>query len=267
MDGGTNSSGIVARAGNVSVPMLDSYYYHDVNQIGAQPAGPGYPEEINQGQAHAYGVNTRSQKRCLYSTDDDIIASNQSCIYFYNRNGRDFAFRYSEYDPQDTARSYPYLTDRIVKASTGDCHQYAVSSSYLRDSNDGLQAEFVWSFNNDTYDGVLPIPKASQAFDSTTYVYNGTDLPQNTTTEACGPRCLWVYAFQDTGPLREMKPPELYQCPITITDVSNVTNDAQMLSDDNARIAAASITLTGRYTNPNRSEEKHWEQHRLYPFG
>ena len=263
IDGGLDSSSIITSNGTVHVSLLDHYY-----DYGPYSTGPGAPPEIAQNQAHAYGEITRGEKSCPYKNDHDIESAAQNCTYFYDTSNDEFAFRYSEYNPQDRARSYPYLTNRIVRASAGECYQYNVDSSrtYAVDGPDGNQEVWVFIYYNETYNGTIQIPKPSAAYDSTTYIYDGTHVPQNATAQACGPRCLWIYAFQNWGPIMK-RPNRLFKCGVTIGNVSNVDSEVQALPNDNARLAAASIALSGRYTNPNGSVDKEWQQYQLYPYG
>ena len=263
MDGGTDSTTIITSRGTVRVPQLDCYY--DNGLCATRPAAP---PEIVQNLAHFYGEITRGQLRCPYVTDSDIRAAAQNCTYFYNTANPEFALRYAEYNPKDHAHAYPYLTDRIIKASASDCYQFQVnaSSAYFIDSTDGLQETWVFPFHNETYNGNLPIPRPSAAFDSTTYVYNGSSVPQNATLQSCGPRCISLYAFRSYGTVTK-RPDVMFKCSITVGEVTHVDNDAQQLPDINARLAAASIALTGRYTNPNGSKIEQWQQYQLFPYG
>lgn len=133
------------------------------------------------------------------------------------------------------------------------------------DSSDGKQDVRVLQYFNSTFNGKISVPKCDGALDSTTYIYNGVDPPQNGTSQLCGTRCLWLYAWQNKGSFTK-RPMFLFQCPISISEVSNITphRDWQILPDMNARLAAASIALTGRYTNTNGSREKSWQQYQLY---
>lgn len=263
MDRGTDSTDIITSTGMVKVPLLDCYY--DNGLCATRPAAP---PEIVQNLAHSYGEITRGQLRCPYTTESDIRVAPQNCTYFYNTANPEFAFRYSEYNPKDHAHAYPYFTDRIIKTSASDCYQYEMDSSsiYAVDSSDGLKETWILPFHNETYNGSLPVPRPSSAFDSTTYVYNGTLVPQNATLPSCGPRCISLYAFRSKGTVTK-RPDVMFRCSITVGEVSNVNNDAQQLPDINARLAAASIALTGRYANPNGSKVKQWQQYQLFPWG
>ena len=263
MDGGTDATTITTRNGTVSVSRIDCYYAE--NRCGNRPDAP---PEITQSQAHTYGELTRGQMRCPYTTDQDIYNSPQNCTYFYNSVSLEFAYRFAEYNPHDRARAYPYLTKRIVRASADNCHQYSVSSIDAIDSQDGEKATWMFRYHNQTFNGSLPIPKADAANDSSTYVYNGLLAPQNATVQSCGPRCIQLFALRNEG-TATTRPRSLFQCSVTVSNVSNANEDAHHLPDDNARLAAASIALSGRYTRPigGGPRQRQWQQYQLYPFG
>ncbi|KAL9605846.1 MAG: hypothetical protein Q9179_000956 [Wetmoreana sp. 5 TL-2023] len=261
MDNGVGSRGITTSKGNVSVPRVDCYYNN-----GTCSTDPTQPPEIAQNEAHSYGEITRGLIPCRYATDDDIFNGRQDCQYFVNENGQEFAHRFLEYNPKDLTRSYPYLTKRLIKASSGKCYSYTTETFYEIASSDGPQSFRVWPYSNKTDNGTLAIPRPDTAFDSTTYVYTGVNAPQNASAIACGPRCIRIYAIRFNGPVTN-RPSKVFMCPITVSNVTNVGDPAHVVPDDTARIAAASIALTGRYTHPNGSKVEHWEQYQLYPFG
>ena len=64
------------------------------------------------------------------------------------------------------------------------------------------------------------------------------------------------------------RPNTIFQCPITVSGLSSVSQKAQNFEGGNARVAAASIALLGRYTNPGgRESPAVWQQYQLYPWG
>lgn len=259
MESGTNSNGIIKRHGTVIVPKLQYYYIKDNNTV--KDTDPG--DVVAQNLAHAYGEAVQGQQSCNYTDDSDIQNASQDCYYFSHTNGQEFAYRYAQYNGADSAHAYPYLTDRIVKASAGECFQYEVTGDPgLQDSQDGKADTWVWDFHNSTFNGTIPIPRREAAFDATTYIYNGTNPPPTADFQKCGHRCIRLYAWRSVGNLTK-RPQALFQCSITVDQVSNVKDgkDWQSLPDHNACYAAASIALTGRFANEN------WRQSRLYPWG
>lgn len=263
MDGGVDSTGITTTRGMVSFPKIDCYYNGgncttDVDQ----------PPEVAQNEAHSYGEANLRERSCPYQTDDDIFEAPQNCTYFTRMDGQEYAYRYMEYNPADRGRAYPYLTKRLIKTSTGQCSQYTPQHTYQEASPDGPESIRVYPFSNGTNDETLRIAVTDLAYDSTTYAFTGTNAPQNASASdvVCGPRCILLYAVRQYGPVTN-RPEEIFTCPITVLDVINAQDEAHNVPDDTARLAAASIALSGRYTNPNRSDDKNWQQYRWYPFG
>ena len=77
--------------------------------------------------AHTYGEVVRGGRQCCpYQHDSDIKNANQACPYFCHENGRESAYRYTEYNPLDTSQAYLYMTYRNVRASAGHYYQYDV---------------------------------------------------------------------------------------------------------------------------------------------
>ena len=255
MDSGTNSSGILTRHGNVSAASLDCFGKGTNNSC---------PDSLGASMitAHSYGELISNRAPCNYTDDSDILKANQSCFYFMNNNGPEYAYRYVEYNPDDTASAYPYLTNRTIKASADQCYQYDVDlKSPLINTPDGPKDTQVFSFSNETYTGHLPIPRMEGAFNSTTYVYNGAKIPQSATLVACGDRCLTMYAYR----LNNGRSAHIFSCQISIDNVANASEDWHQISDANARLAIASIALTGRDTHPKGIIA--WQQYQLYTWG
>lgn len=257
MDSGTDSTGIYTGDGSVRAAKLDCYY-----ERGGCPAAP----ELRLTTAHGYGELIQGQQCCQYQDDFDIHNGSQTCPYFCHNNGQEFAYRYVEYNPLDTAQAYPFLTNRTVRASAGQCYQYDVDwpNSPLVSDTDGIDDAQVFTFTNGTFTGHLPIPRSKGEYNSTTYVYNGSALPQDDTETACGPRCLWIYVLRLGIPKNNSEiPAVIFSCPITVSEVYNATRRWQSLPDS---VAAASIALTGRYTSP-KGRGTVWQQYQLYPWG
>lgn len=257
MDSGINSTGIYTGHGNVSAARLDCYYVGGSCHV--VPAA-------HLTTAHTYGELIRGQQCCRYHDDSGIQNANQTCPYFCHDNKQEFAYRYNVYNPSDTAHAYPCLTNRNVRASAGQYHRYEVNpaKSSVVSGTDGTNEVERVAFTNGTFTGHLPIPRSDAAFSSTTYVYNGSALPSDGTATACGPRCLWIYALHQGDGYNT--PAHIVSCPITVSEVYNSTQDWQILPDGPARTAAASIALTGRYTNP-KGLGTVWQQYQLYPQG
>ncbi|KAL6716142.1 hypothetical protein ACLMJK_005708 [Lecanora helva] len=256
MDLGSNASQITTTSGPVNASYLDYRHYN-------------LSSDALQGLIHAYGEITPSWNVCGYTKDEDIMKADQSCNYFANSNNdsQEYAYSFFEYSPADSTSAYPYRTNRIVKASLGRCYQYENLDITTVDSPDGKDATWSYSFHNDTYKGNIEIPRPLAAYGATTFVWNGTDVPQNETDPAqvCGPRCVMLYAFQAAIPGTN-RGNSIFQCPVTVDTVSEAKQVEHNISDENARLMAASIALSGRATSPT-GKGLDWQQYQLYVSG
>ena len=61
----------------------------------------------------------------------------------------------------------------------------------------------------------------------------------------------------------------MFSCSITVSEVNTTTQSAHHVHGNVARIAAASLALSGRYMNvdPFRPDENDGHQYQLYPWG
>ena len=230
--------------------------------------------EIEQIQAHLYGELASGSQRSNYEDISEVLSSDENPLVWYKQieNQQEYTFRFSEINPQDPLRVYPRITNRIITVSSGQCYQYNITAGSNRPALDlnGDKAAVTWAYSNGTVNGSVTIPTEMSAFDSTTYIYNGTQIPQNETESSCGPRCMWMWAFKALGtfPIDQDQPMALFQCPITVSPVSNVTEDTQIVSDGMAKLAASAIGLQGRFTNPPQlNGTKIWTQYQMYPWG
>ena len=215
-------------------------------------------EEIsNQAQGNANGQVALAFPCGPYNETSQILSSKIDYRYYCRRTRyqQEFAYRFHEYNPNDTLKTYPNMTQRIITASPGHCFNYTMVDNPL----DLLNGNVLYKFTNGTYNGDITIPSQSSAWDGTTYIYGGINTPQKAQIYACGPRCIWVWAHRARG---HGEPSTFYKCPITVSPVSNPSDDSQRVSDDMARLAAASIALQGR---PSSTDD--WKQYQLYSFG
>ena len=260
MDLGTGSADTYTVPGTISAPRLDCYT--NGNNCEASLVAP-------QTTAHSFGELTRGETCCPYNTTADIFSADQSCPYFCSADKQQFAYRFNEYNPLDNTSSYPYLSYRLITSNVEACYEYDVDwgKSYLKDSPDGKQDTQVFSFHNNTYSSQIPIPNSAGSFNSTTYVYNGTNIPQLATLVACGPRCLTIYTLRlGIPPSGGILPATIFGCDISVSNVTNITAPWQVYSNDMARLAIASIALTGRSFDP-AGPGISWQQYQLYPWG
>ena len=184
----------------------------------------------------------------------EVLVSGFEEKCFNLRGGSQFAFRFSEYNPKDAHDVYPRFTDRTITAS-GSC------LSYTQTSVDSLpNGESRYTYSNGTFTGSIVIPDYVVAENDTTYIYRDGNPAQSAKEYACGPRCIRLWAY---GTIAPNMTAQFYECPITVSNVANATEDVHALSDDVARLMAASIGLTG-HTYKNESD---WTQFQLYPYG
>ena len=268
-DSGTDWQGTYPQAGLVNASDLGCYS----DNKSPCPSEIGIPEhEVEQIIAHSLGEMAQNSACRTYNDLSEVYESDANPLYWCNQNpGRqEFAYRFTEVNPVDTIRVYPRLTNRVITAASSRCYQYNIDTSSGVKVNDlnGDLAAYNWSYSNGTVNGSITIPTTYSAFDSTTYVYRGTNIPQLETQQACGSRCMWMWAYRarSTFPQDSGQEMAVFQCPITISEVSNTTNATQEISDGMAKLAAASIALQGRFVGLNQTTQV-WTQYQLYPWG
>lgn len=226
--------------------------------------------------AHDYGgYGSAFTSDCGNYTDiTDVLNSDTAYPYYCRRSpGRqEFAYRFNEYNFDDIWKSYPYLTNRIITVGSGDCFTYRQTGKPINvtDVNGDGDGRSI-SFKNDTYNGSIDIPNANLGLQGTTYTYQGIHPPAEAKTVSCGHRCITMWAYKnpesDAPELDnpESETPRFYQCPITVSEVSNAMQDAHKIPNGVAREAAASIALQGRWSGPYN--DKHWMQYQFYANG
>ena len=262
MDAGYASNGTYTERGMIDLAKLDCY--HDYQGICRQV------ERSGMAVAHTLGQLIRGQRACSYANDSDISGAPQECYYFSRTDNQEFAYRFLEYNPKDPTHSYPYLTNRSIRTSTGICNEYAVnwSRAVTVDTSDGREEAYRFPIQNQTFNGTITIPRPKTGRDTTTYVYNGTLMPQDEVAQSCGPRCLWMYAFRSSGSLSN-RTSAVFQCPITVSETYNATFPYHDIPAEVARLAAASIGLEGRSTDPDGDGpgKPVWTQYQFYAWG
>ena len=255
MDRGSGSAGTYTVNGIISAPRLDCFFKNDNCDITVLAPLT---------TAHSFGALTQGQSCCTYNTTADIFSANQSCLYFCSADRQEFAYRFNEYNPSDNTSAYPFLTYRLIRSKVEACYEYDIDfaeSPYI-DSSDGANDTRLFSYHNSTYNSTISIPNYAIGFNSTTYVYNGSNVPQNAVLVACGPRCLTIYVLRSGNPSSS----NIFSCNISVTNVTNTTAPWQEYPDDMARLAIASIALTGNVRNPQEPQLS-WQQYQLYPWG
>lgn len=228
--------------------------------------GPAQDWGKDQGTAHSFGEQFQDPASCgPYDGIATILNSKYDPPYFCRRTPgqQEFAYRFKEYNPDDKEKIYPYFTNRIITVSSGTCLEYNVPNSEktMTPQCIGLPGT-KYVFHNATYKSTFCVPISSDGWASTIYIYYGTKTPALDEDYSCGSRCKWIWAFRSLVQSVEV-PGTLFQCPITVSEVSNARGDEQKIPDAVARVAAASIALQGRWMGT--VENKIWQQYQFNP--
>ena len=264
MDSGTNWQGIYTPHGIVSATNLTCFADN----------GKCPTQQVEQIQAHLYGKIVSGYPCRTYKDISEVLNSDANVLVYCKQtpHQQENAFRFSVLNPQDPDRVYPRFTNRIITTFSDQCYQYDVIDGSNRpalDSN-GDSAAVSWAYSNGTVNGSITIPTEYSADYSTTYIYPGTQIPQDEIEYSCGPRCMWMWAWRSESTLSadENQPKALIKCPITVSSVTNVTDDTQIVSDGMAKLAASAIGLQGRSANPPQDNgTTTWRQYQFYPWG
>ena len=155
----------------------------------------------SQALAHSYGDLAKSYECGNYSTISDVVESNKDLRYYCKRDqgAQEFAYRFNEYNPTDSARAYPHFMNRTITASSSPCKNWTMIGEPIPQQDGLLLYRFGDSDSNSSYVGNITIPDALGGFDDTTYIYRDLALPWNASTYACGPRCLKIWAHKARG--------------------------------------------------------------------
>lgn len=255
VDDGTDFRGTFIREGIVNASNLSCYY------------GSGKcPQTVTRhALAHDYGEYAGSFECGNYTKLDEVLNSPLNYPYYCRNtpNMQEFSYRFNEYNFDDKKKSYPYFTNRILTVQSGDCLTYEETNrTYLRDvTGDG--SGYKISFRNDTYNNSISLPKSSLGNFATTFIYRDIKPPAEAKANACGDRCITMWAYQN--PVTSNLTGRFYQCPINVSSVSNATQNAHRIPDDVAREAAASIALQGRWSGT--IDDQHYTQYQFYANG
>lgn len=258
---GTNWNGTYLRPGIVTAAKLNCY--DDLfNGLPCQKLDGN--QKTIQALAHAYGDLARLNHCCPYTNQEDVVKSRHNCPYFCKDDRQEFQYRFNEFNPDDfdpsqhvSTKAYPRFTDRTVSAS-GTCYNYSVGEDH--ETKDGNHY-YEYKDEAGSVRGNITIPLPSLAISSTTYIYRGLNPPQIAPAQKCGDRCTIVWAFRTPGNPEDGtagQPSQFYQCNVTVTAVTHADSLIKELPDDMARLAAASISLSGRLSGP---------QFQFYPYG
>lgn len=227
-----DSQGTLVTNGPVRIIMMDHYYPKNdsetIPSLGAE-----------QSAAHTFGYISSSYKQGNASDFDQLRGQGVSELAeFISFNMVDhWAYLYFDSNPTTHATFY---TSRTVNA-TWLCAGYDVVQG-----GDGSTVDIVY------LDGGVrrPFFVGETGPGATTYMTE--------TEEVCGPRCARVWAFQTEILQSEVKP-SLYDCNVTVSQVSDMYLPEHSIPDLQARIAAGSIGLEGFQ---HRNTTRQWVRYR-----
>lgn len=248
VDDGVDFRDTYTRHGTVNASDLSCYYHYNNDNHQYDCPRPVTRHAL----AHDYGEYASSFDCKNYTEIAEVVYSTLNSPYYCRTTPRmqEFSYRFNEYNPNDTQKSYPFFSNRTVTASSGHCFTYdetnRTSLPDVSDDGGGLQI----SYKNDTFNASISIPNSSLGSQGTTYIYRGIHPPADAAPAdaggiACGPRCITMWAYEN--PVSD-HPPRFYQCPISVSAVRNAMQDVHNIPDGVARVAAASIALQGRYS-------------------
>ena len=209
--------------------------------------------------ANAYGELALATRCCNFTELGGVITSHNDCRYYCDRtrHRQKFAYRFNEYNQNDTSKAFPHFTNRTITASSGKCYNYTQDGK-AKSIPGGF---WRYDFHNATFRSYIVIPAQLDTWGGTTYVYRGVRPPPHAEGQSCGgPRCMYVWGHRSRR--KAVNDAEVFQCPITIGNVTNAADDNQHISDGMARLAAVSIALSGRQNADNS-----WRQYQLYTLG
>ncbi|KAL9610402.1 MAG: hypothetical protein Q9167_004885 [Letrouitia subvulpina] len=263
VDDGSNFNTTYSRNGLVNVANLTCYFERN-----------GYcpPEPISvQAIAHAYGETALAPVCGGYDQLSTSKNPRQMYQYYCRRNpdqdsaSQEFAYRFQEVNPQDKQRLYPHFTDRIIRASSGECLEYPEVGTGKPTTFLNMSA-LELTYRNGSTNGSIAIPTASLASEGTTYIYRGRNRPAKMTDFSCGDRCIKMWAYRSSGGGENSS---FFECPITVTAVSNARREEHEVPPGMAKLAAASIALQGRDNDPtpDTMPGKDFTQFQFYAAG
>ncbi|KAL8788587.1 MAG: hypothetical protein Q9195_007231 [Heterodermia aff. obscurata] len=255
LNDGTDWNGTYIIPGTANVSDLSCYH-----RAGDCPKNHA---DVTQATAHTNGELATGAECGPYNTTADILNSKKDYTYFCRRTPgqQEFAYRFNEYNPMDEQKTFPYFTNRIITASSGPCIEYSQVHRKLESELNGRLSAWNYTFTNGSYTSNIMIPVNMEAGNGTTYVFRGIRIPEKAAGWSCGPRCMWMWAHRARGVGGKSL---FYQCPITVSHVSNVTDPRHDLADGMALVAASSIGLQGRFSV--NGSDIIWTQYQFYPF-
>ena len=203
--------------------------------------------------AHAYGEMTSAFQPGQVNDTSQVLDFKSQKRYFSigaPKENQTYAYRFNEYNINDTQEAYPHFTNRTITSFSGDCYTYNQTESKPGVDLYGDKSSTNYTYTNGSFTDSIVIPNSALGEHGTTYIYRGLLVPALAKANSCGPRCVWVWAYKNWP--RDSDGYAFYQCPITVGNVLNASRAEHEIGDDIARVSATSIALQGRYAgDPN----------------
>ena len=257
---GVNYNDTYINPGTVNVPDLSCYYKDPGNKICAE-------DYVTISTiAHSFGEMILMFTGTAYSEVDDILHDKTMPRYFHREipDQQQVAYRFNEYNLNDTQKIYPRLTNRTIYAEAKNCITYDIISA---DGNDPQTL----TYPDDTgANATIMIPQDFLGREGTTYIYRGFHDPPDAELQSCGERCLsmWVYKNSSGFPKSSPEPTALYKCPVNISDVNNASRPEHHIPNQVVKMAVAAIALRGIYRGPpGNLSEQDYGSYQFYPSG
>ncbi|KAG8531175.1 uncharacterized protein KY384_004533 [Bacidia gigantensis] len=241
---GNNYNTTYLRSGQVVASNLTCYFSNKTCPIS---------RAATNGLAHSYGEAILAPDCGGFNQLNNSGHPSQNWQYYCryppaeDADSQAFGYRFKEYNPADKQNLYPRFTNRRITAFSGDCRQYSVIGQPQNDTIEDMSAT-QFTYTNGSYNGSISIPNSALGLNGTTYLYRGFNSPENATDFLCGDRCLLMWAYKNKGGDQGRT---FFECPITVSTVTNATSSDHAVRENVARVAAASIALQGRYTDAN----------------
>ena len=151
------------------------------------------PSQVTtQSEAHTYGEMNLAGSYCPYNEFSDVLNSKQDCQYYWRttRNQQQLAYRFNEYNPDDTQKKYPCLTNRTIAAESTQCYTYNETSADNKEPR-------TFTYSNGTVNDSIQIPNNYLGREGTTYIYRAFHDPTAATIYKCGDRFIWMWAYKN----------------------------------------------------------------------
>ena len=218
-------------------------------------------------RAHAYSEMAQAEENGHFTDIESVIDSKYN-YFIYRRDitsVQEFAYRFKEYNLDDTRGTYPFFTHRVITASSEECRQYNQVESRDATIKDNLSAR-KFTYESNVTNGTILIPNSALGREGTTYIYRGVYRPSQANQIACGDRCITMWAYRN--PSGNSKTGTFFECNVSVSNVTNSKRKEHDIPKEVVREAIAAIALQGQFSGPpNDVEDQNWRQFQFYADG